>query len=139
MSRRVASLNFVGRERELAHLSGAVLAAGDGRPAFVLVLSGKGAEACQRGEEALALARAAGNRAEEGRILNTVGPSLAMPRGHRRDARRRSVLSMNTTKTTTHADRIFAPRAWMFSPERRIFARTRLAGPAPGYARPDVG
>ncbi|MDX6703103.1 MAG: hypothetical protein QOF26_3329 [Baekduia sp.] len=37
MSSRVASPDFVGRERELAHLSDAVRGAADGRPAFVLV------------------------------------------------------------------------------------------------------
>ncbi|MDX6716991.1 MAG: hypothetical protein QOH30_3549 [Baekduia sp.] len=37
VSSRVASPDFVGRERELAHLSAAVAAAGDGNPAFVLV------------------------------------------------------------------------------------------------------
>jgi hypothetical protein len=60
---------------------------------------------------------------------------------------------MNTTKTTTHADRMFAPRARMFSPQGRMFspegrmfspqgrmfAPTRVAGPAPDCARLRVG
>jgi hypothetical protein len=52
---------------------------------------------------------------------------------------------MNTTKTITHADRMFAPRSRMFSPERifspegRMFAPTRVAGPAPDCVRLDVG
>jgi hypothetical protein len=61
--------------------------------------------------------------------------------------------SMNTTTSTTHADRYFAPVARYFAPEARYFAPVagvtasmscftspaRSAAPAPGPARPGVG
>jgi DNA-binding CsgD family transcriptional regulator/tetratricopeptide (TPR) repeat protein len=44
----------------------------------LLMLLCRGAESVARCDEALALARAAGNRAEEGRILSSLGPALTM-------------------------------------------------------------
>jgi DNA-binding NarL/FixJ family response regulator len=77
MSSRVASPNFVGRGRELAHLAGAVAAAADGRPAFVLVGGESGVGKSRLVQEAARLSAAEGARVLSGDCVDLGDAELA--------------------------------------------------------------